>query len=83
MYIYIYIYIYTHTHTYILIYISVFYVCVGCNDGEIWPGAPLARVSVWGLFYRSRCSFGGVGCCSCRCVSVSGVLFSVGAWVCV
>ena len=36
------------------------------------------------------CSFGGVGCCSCRvcvcvcvCVSVSGVLFSVGVCVCV
>ena len=30
-----------------------------------------------------RCSFGGLGCCSCRvCVSVSGVLFSVGVCVC-
>jgi len=40
-----------------------------------------ALLSVWG-----RCSFGGLGCCSCRlrvCVSVSGVLFSVGVCVCV
>jgi len=30
-----------------------------------------------------RCSFRGLGCCSCRvCVSVSCVLFSVGVCVC-
>ena len=41
------------------------------------PPSSVVR-GVWEVFV------GGLGCCSCRvCVSVSGVLFSVGVCVCV
>jgi len=83
MYICIYIFlcipIYTYIYMCIYIYISI---SEPAQSPSCCVQSPAPSAS-----YRTfrRCSFGGLGCCSCRvcvCVSVSGVLFSVGVCVC-
>jgi len=75
LYIYIYIYIYKYIYIYLFIYIHIhiYSICSPPQCGR-WH-APSSR-HLRALFsVCGRCSFGGLGCCSCRvcvCVGVGG-----------